>query len=264
MRETYDDTVIVDSVNWTGWMGSPISLLFFLGFIWMLIDAIKREAWLWVVFLILFPPLNTILYFLLVYLRSGGGAVLSLPGSADRRRIRELEQKILHLDNAHHYHELGDLYFRQGKFGAAEQNYRAALDRDPDDEDTEAHLGRALLALDRCAEARGYLENVCLSNPKHDYGDTLIALGECLTRLGETDVARRIWEQAVEHHSYAQPRVRLAEALLEAGGDADLARARQLIDEVLREEKLTPDFQRRQESEWNARARKLGRTLGDA
>jgi hypothetical protein len=207
--------------------------------------------------------LNTVLYFLLVYLRSGGGALFSFPGSAERRRIRELEQKILHLDNAHHYHELADLYFKQGRFGEAEKNYRAALDREPDDEDTEAHLGRTLLALERPGEARGYLENVCVGNPKHDYGDTLIALGECLTRLNEPESARRIWEQAVEHHSYAQPRVRLAEILAASGDAGERDRARGLVEDVLREEKLTPEFQRKQEAEWVAKARKLGRELRD-
>lgn len=249
------------SWDWLRSGGSPLTLLLFLWFIWMLIDAIKREEWLWVVFLILFPPLNTVLYFILVYLRSGGGSVFSLPGSADRRRIRELEQKIRHLDNAHHYHELADLYFKQGRFSEAEKNYRAALDREPDDEETEAHLGRTLLALDRPGEARGYLENVCASNPRHDYGDTLIALGECLTRLNETSSARRIWEQAIEHHSYAQPRVRLAELLSATGDEADRDRACRLVEELLRDEGLSPDYQRRQEAEWINRARRLGRDL---
>jgi hypothetical protein len=255
MRETNSNI----SWDWLWSGGSPLTLLLFLWFIWMLIDAIKREEWLWVVFLVLFPPLNTVLYFFLVYLRSGGGAVLSLPGSADRRRIRELEVKIRHLDNAHHYHELADLYFKQGRFAEAEKNYRAALDREPDDEETEAHLGRTLMALDRPGEARGYLENVCMSNPRHDYGDTLIALGECLTRLGEDASARRIWEQAIEHHSYAQPRIRLAELLLKTEDGAERERARGLIEEVLREDGLSPDYQRRQESEWVRRAQRLGR-----
>lgn len=255
------ETDVGFSWEWGRLGESPFALLFFLWFIWMLIDAIKREAWLWVVFLILFPPLNTILYFLLVYLRSGGGAVFSLPGSADRRRIRELEQKILHLDNAHHYHELADLYFKQGKFGEAEKNYRAALDREPEDEDSEAHLGRTLLALNRPEEARGYLENVCLGNSGHEYGATMIALGECLTQLGETESAMGIWERAVERHSYAHPRVRLAEALMASGDAARRDRARQLLEEVLKEEALTPDYQRRQEAEWVRRARKLKREL---
>lgn len=257
MTETETDI----SWGWQGYVGSPLTLILFLGFIWMFIDAIKREQWLWVVFLILFPPLNTVLYFLLVYLRSGGGAVFSFPGSADRRRIRELEQKILHLDNAHHYHELADLFFKQRKYSEAEKNYRAALDRAPDDEDTEAHLGRTLLALRRPAEARGYLENVCLGNPKHDYGDTLIALGECLTQLGERESAIGIWERAIEHHSFAQPRVRLAETLAESGASGGRARALQLVEGVLNEEALTPEFQRRQELEWIHRARKLAAVI---
>src|SRR5207249_12279823 len=91
-----------------------------------------------------------------------------LPGAHDRRRIKELEAKIHHLDKPYHHFQLGDIYFQQGKLAQAESCYRAALERDPQDIDTRAHLGQSLLRQKRPAEARPLLEGVITESPKHD------------------------------------------------------------------------------------------------
>ena len=67
-----------------------------------------------------------------------------------------------------------------------------------------------------------------------------------------------IWEQVVSQHSYARARTQLAE-LLAAKGHA--ARARQLAEEVIAEDKHTPKYQRRQEKPWVSRAKKLMKVL---
>lgn len=117
------------------------------------------------------------------------------------------------------------------------------------------------MAQKRHGEAKERLEDVCMEDPKHEYGRSLIALGECMTELGELDSAIDLWEQAIKQNSYAQPRIRLAEALLRDGSEEKKIRARQLVEDVLREETLTPEFQRKQEAEWVNRARKLSKML---
>ena len=54
-----------------------------------------------------------------------------LPGAQSRKRIKELQAQIHHLDNAYHHFQLGDVYFQRGKLAEAEKCYRAALERDP-------------------------------------------------------------------------------------------------------------------------------------
>src|SRR5581483_874937 len=152
-----------------------------------------------------------------------------LPGATDRRRIKELQAKIHHLDKAHHHLQLGDIYFQQGKLEKAETCYRAALERfgnshpgvtgpndppDADEVDTRAHLGQCLLRRKRPAEARPLLEGVIAVNPKHDYGHTMMALAETLTALGETDAALGLWKQVTENHTYPRAKVQLAELYL--------------------------------------------------
>lgn len=227
--------------------------------LWMLIDAVRKREWMWVVFLILFPGFAGFWYFFYVYRASPSATQgFELPGAHDRRRIRELQAQIHHLDKPHHYFQLGDIYFQQGKLDKAEACYRSALERDPQDIDIRAHLGQCLLRQKRPAEALPLLEAVCAESPKHDYGYSLMALAETLSALGEIDSAIAVWQRVTENHSYPRARVQLAELYLQKS-QQDLARAE--VQEVLADAPHAPAFQRKRERVWVRRAKKLARRL---
>jgi hypothetical protein len=227
--------------------------------LWMLIDAIRRKEWMWIFFILVFPVFGTFWYFFQVYRGSPTATRgFELPGAYDRRRIKELQAQIHHLDKAHHYSQLGDIYFQQGNLAQAEACYRSALERDPQDIDTRAHLGQCLLRGKRPAEARPLLEAVTTENPKHDYGHSLMALAETLGALGETDAAIAVWQRVTENHSYPRARVQLAELFL-AKNLPDQARAE--VNEVLADAPHAPAFQRKRERVWINRARKLARQI---
>jgi len=234
-------------------------LLVFAFQIWMFIDAIRRQEWLWAVFIFIGWGITALLYFFFVYRASVPATRgFELPGAHDRRRIRELQAQIHHLDKAHHYSQLGDIYFQQGKLEKAETCYRAALQRDPQDIDTRAHFGQCLLRQKRAAEARPLLEGVVAENPRHDYGYTMMALAETLTVLGETDAALKIWQQVTAEHSYARAKVQLAELYL-AKNQPDLARPE--LNDVLGDDVHAPAFQRKRDRIWIGRAKSLMRKL---
>lgn len=200
------------------------------------------------------------MYFFWVYRGSPSATRgFELPGAHSRRRIKELQAQIHHLDKAHHHSQLGDIYFQQGKLDQAEACYRAALEREAQDIDTRAHLGQCLLRQKRAAEARPLLEGVCAEDPKHDYGHSLMALAETLTALGETDAALGIWQQVTASHSYPRARVQLAELHLKKN-QPDLARAE--LREVMADDAHAPAFQRRRDRVWVKRARTLARQVG--
>src|SRR5688572_2137058 len=167
---------------------SPVFLLGTIFQVWMLIDAVRRREWVWALFIAVFSVFAAFWYFFSVY-RSSPLATrgFELPGAHDRRRIKELQAQIHHLDKPHHYSQLGDIYFQQGKLDKAEGCYRASLERDPNDIDTRAHLGQCLLRLQRPDEARPLLESVIAANPKHDYGHSLMAYAETLAAKGEVE-----------------------------------------------------------------------------
>jgi len=238
---------------------SPASFLFGAFGLWMLVDALRRREWLWALF-IACTGFGAIWYFFNVY-RGSPEAMrgFELPGAHSRRRIKELQAQIHHLDKAHHHFQLGDIYFQRGKLDQAEACYRAAIERDPQDIDIRAHLGQCLLRLKRPGEARPLLEEVCKENPKHDYGYSLMALAETVAALNETDRAVAIWEQVLEQHSYARARFQLAE-LYAAQGKTDLAQRQ--LDELLADDVHAPDFQRKRDRVWVRRAKRLKRKLG--
>ena len=239
---------------------NPLLLLALAFQVWMFVDAVRRQEWLWAVFIFFFSIFSALIYFFLVYRAAAPAATrgFELPGAHDRKRIKELQAQIHHLDKAHHHSQLGDIYFQQGKLSQAEGCYRAALDRDPEEEDTRAHLGQCLLRQKRAAEAKPLLEGVVAQNPAHDYGHTLMALAETQAALGETEQALRTWKQVTENHSYARARVQLAE-LLAATGHPDLAAAE--LREVIEEDAYAPAFQRRKDRVWIRRAKALLRRL---
>jgi hypothetical protein len=252
-------SLLTDVTHWNYLISSPILLLAAAFSIWMFIDAIRRREWLWAVFIFIFPLLNAVLYFFLVY-RAAAPATrgFELPGAHDRRRIRKLQGQIHHLDKAHHHSQLGDIYFQQGKLDKAEACYRAALEREPQDIDTRAHLGQCLLRKKRAAEARPLLEGVVAENPKHDYGFTMMALAETLTALGEKDSALQMWQQVTAEHSYARAKVQLAELYL-AKNQPELARTE--LKDVVADDIHAPAFQRKRDRVWVQRAKSLMRKL---
>lgn len=238
----------------------PLALLALAFQIWMLVDALRRREWLWAALIAIGFLLSALLYYLAVYRNAQSGLRgFELPGQHDRRRIKELEAQIHHLDKAHHHSQLGDILFQQGKLQRAEACYRAALEREPDDDDTLAHLGQCLLRQKRPAEARPLLERVIARDPEHDYGHTMMALAETLQAVGEADAALGFWRQVTEQHSYARARVQLAELLLARGENAE---ARRVLTEVLEDDPHTPAFQRQRDRSWVRRAKGLLRRLG--
>src|SRR5579862_209114 len=140
-----------------GLLSLPFFGLVFLFQVWMCIDAIRRREWIWAAAIWFMPLMMAVMYYVYVYRASSSSQGFELPGSAKRKRIKELEAQIHHIDNAVHHFQLGDVYFRQGKFDKAEACYRAALERDPTDIDARAHLGQCLARLKRPAEAKPLL-----------------------------------------------------------------------------------------------------------
>ncbi len=228
--------------------------------IWMLIDAVRRGEWVWAVFILIGSGISALFYYFLVY-RGGSMSTrgFELPGAVDRRRIKQLQAQIHHLDKAHHYYELGNIYFQQGKLQKAEEAYRASIERDPQDIDTRAHLGQCLLRANRPAEARPLLEGVVAENPKHEYGYSQMALAETLMALGEMDGAFTLWKRVTENHSYPRAKVQLAEIYI-ARNQPDLARNE--LRDVIADDIHAPTFQRRRDRVWIKRARTLLKKTG--
>ena len=240
-------------------LSNPLTWVILVFQVWMFIDAIRRQEWIWAACIFFFSILSAVFYFFMVYRQAGpaGGSGLrgfELPGAGERRRIKELEGRIHHLDKARDHLDLADIYFSQGKLAKAEASYRASLERDPSDVDAVAHLGQCLLRQNRAAEARPLLEQVVTGDPRHDYGHTLMALAEAQTALGDKAAAFQSWQRVLANHGYARAKVQFAELLIERG---DKPAARRELSEVIEDDQHAPKFQRQREKVWVSRAKSL-------
>ena len=243
------------------WLAQPYMILVFAFQIWMLIDAVRRQEWLWAFWIFVGFGFGAVIYYFYYYRGSGGSlsSGFELPGAGSRQRIKELEAQIYHLDKALHHFQLGDVYFRRNKFARAEQCYRAALERETGDIDARAHLGQSLLRQKRPQEAKPILQQVCLENQKHDYGHSMMAYAETLMALGENDDATAVWQMVLQNNNYARARVQLAE-LYSANQKKDLARTE--LKEVLADDLHAPKFQRKRDRVWVNHAKSLLRKIG--
>ena len=229
---------------------------------WMFVHALRNGEYVWAVIIFIFSIFSSALYYFLVYRPSGGTgnpmAGFELPGAADRRRIKQLEADIHHLDKAHMHLQLADIYFSQGKLEQAEASYRAAYERDPRDEDVRAHLGNCLERRSKDAEALPLLEGVCAANPRHDYGYTLMTLAETQASLGQVDRALATWRQVLSMYGYPRARVQFAELLIK---QKDYAEARKVLEEVIHDAPYATKFERKREKVWFNRAKSAMRSL---
>ena len=239
---------------------NPVTWLLVAFQLWMLVDAIRREEWIWAVCIFFFTTISALLYYFMVYRQlgaaAGGGLTrgFELPGAKERRRIRELQGRIHHLDKARDHLDLADIYFSRGRLKDAEASYRASLERDGEDLDAVAHLGQCLLRQSRPSEARPLLERVVHADPRHDYGHTLMALAETQTALGDTAGAFATWQRVLENHGYARARVQFAELLIQRG---EGLRARTELNELISDDLHAPRFQRSRDKTWIRKARAL-------
>jgi FimV-like protein len=239
---------------------NPVFLVLFLFNTWMFIDAIRQREYMWAAFIFVFPVINAILYYFWIYRASRplNAPTFELPGAGQRRRIKELQAQIHHLDKAHHHSQLADIYFAQGKLADAEKEYLLSLERDSEDVDTIAHYGQCLLRLGRPNEAKPVLEKVVKDNPQHEYGNSLMMYAETLGALGEKDAAIQAWRQVLEHHGYARAKVNLAKLLIERG---DKEGARRELQEVIADAGHGPAFQRKREKGWAKEAARSLKTI---
>jgi len=244
-------------------LGATIfAVLVFLFTAWMFVHAIRNGEYIWAVFIFFFSGFSALLYFFMVYRASGGSgnplAGFELPGAADRRQIKRLQADIHHLDKPHMHLQLADIYFSQGKLDQAEESYRAAYARDPNDEDIRAHLGNCLARRDKPQEALPLLQAVCAQNPKHDYGYTLMTLAETQAASGQIDAALATWRQVLSLYAYPRARVQYADLLIQK---KDYAEARKSLEEVINDAPYVTKFQRKREKVWFDRAKSSLRSI---
>jgi len=165
--------------------------------LWMCMDCIqRREHFVWIIIIILLPPVGAVAYFFAIKNRANSGASTAggtiIPfGKLEKKEIEteetlQLKELIGKYQKAYHYEKLGQVYVEQNKYESAIANFEEAIQRDPEMLEARYGLAKCLHGLERYDEASTVLEKLTSLDKKYDYGNAIFGLAECY-RLGGND-----------------------------------------------------------------------------
>jgi len=120
-------------------------------------------------------------------------AKLYLTAGRDQKAEAMYKELLQYKDDASFYGNLGLAYYRQGKFEDACEAYQAALNRDENNPDRLASLGRACIATQRFADAIALLEKATLRLSRDI--KLLLLLAECYLQIKDRSKAQETYQR---------------------------------------------------------------------
>jgi len=236
-------------------------ILYFLFWIWMLVDCIRKDPdrflWFWVIFI--FQPFGAILYFFVRWLPTNR---FQLPEFARplfrQRRLNELETAALQIGNAYQFVRWGDALKEAGIYQKSLDAYQRALTKEPDN--LQALWGAAQIEMKfkQFEIAQQRCQQILEADPEYKFGD--VSLLYCKT-ICELDTPEQAREQLVIHTKrWRQPEAlyMLARLEVEAG---DHRAARTTLQGMLLDINGSPRGIARKFVRWKSKARRLLKRL---
>ena len=242
------------------WLMSLLALLATAFTIWMLIDCLRNgREYYWCCIILMTGGLGALVYFFLYKWEGSSLENLLFKQRNLRQRVRELEAKIHHLDKADHYADLADIYRKEAKWDEARELYEEALERDSELFDARVHLGYVLLAQGDAKKAWGCFEPALKTKPDFDHGELSWQAARCQVALCNLTIARKLYEQLLAAHTYAEAHLEYAELLEKTGNQkASIEALQRLVADAAH----APRFQQRRERRWTKQAENMLKAKG--
>lgn len=226
--------------------------------LWMIVDAIRRRAeFYWLVILVLFAPIGSIIYFLVVKARDYDFRTLSrrpdAPASAPPlvglARERPSADRLRYADQLE----------RAERYDEALPVYESVLAREPDNLGALHGAARCDLGQDRPAAAAERLERVMeLDSSFRDYSAAL-DYAEALSQAGNPGDAVELLEGLVNVSARLNHLIALAHYQTLAG---KRAAARDTLERALHDYHAASRFEQSRSRRWADRAQTMLQTLG--
>src|SRR5262245_10384481 len=150
--------------------------------------------WLWII--LIGGGLGALVYIVAEVVPDVGLLRGPLKAFPRRRRIRALEAAIIDNPAVGNREELADLYLEEGKFERARELYNSVISPRTDSIDPFYRRGIAAIGLDDFPAAAADLELVIAKDPKYDLHRALGLLAHAHARLGHTERADVLFQQA--------------------------------------------------------------------
>jgi hypothetical protein len=173
------------------------------------------------------------------------------------RRIRALEAAIIDNPAVGNREELADLYLEAGNFQRARELYDSVISPCTESIDPLYRRAIAAIGLADFAAAAADLELVVAKDPKYDLRRALGLLAHAHARLGHTERADALFQQATGISTLSETYYNYASFLLSQGHQND---ARMWAQRILDKKPTMPAYLRRIERPWFRKAKALLRS----
>ncbi|WP_013627259.1 tetratricopeptide repeat protein [Rubinisphaera brasiliensis] len=234
----------------------------YLGFlVWMLIDCYRREPdrGIWMLVMFLLQPLGVIAYFFARFLPRGHAPGMNkLKSKFQTGDVKRLQIAAAQIGNAYHWIQYADRLSELSRWSQAEDAYRKALDREPDNLQAQWGLAQCLDKQQRYAESLELTESILAQDASYKFGDVSLAKGRLLGKLER-------WEPARDHLAQHVLRWRQPEGLYWLAtaekqlGETDAARTH--LQELIMDIEASPPAIARKQSGWKRKAKSLLKSL---
>ena len=187
--------------------------------------------------------------------------VRSLGESMNSRRSfrRQLEASMINPRDADAHFQLGLIYEQRRQYDDAEASFRRAVAIEPEEADAQLHLGRALRAQGRAAEALPHMQAAVQADPRVNRNEGWRDLGATLLDLGRPDEALPPLERYTNAREYDPEGLFYYGSTLRALGRT--AEARQAFEQALAAVQTAPKYRRGQLRRWTTEAKSALKTL---
>jgi hypothetical protein len=183
----------------------------------------------------------------------------SLGGVSRRRRMRELEIRILDNPAVGNLEELADLYLEEEQFARARQLYdKVIASGRADSIDPYYRRGLAALGSNDFTAALSDLEMVVSKDPKYDFHRAIGLLGHAHSKVGDPERADRLFRDATAISTLSETYYNYA---LFLAAHERPSEAREWAQRVLAKKPTMPRYLRRRERPWFRKANALLKQL---
>lgn len=240
-----------------GFIGDVFWFLYFLFWVWMLIDCIRKDPdrflWFWVI--LIFQPFGALIYFFIRWLPTNQ---FQLPEFArplfHQRRINELETAALQIGNAYQFVRWGDALKEAGIQQKSLDAYLQALKKEPDNLQALWGAAQIEMQLKKYESAKNRCHIILGVDPEYKFGDVSLLYCKTICKLDSPEEART---HLIKHTKrWRQPEAMFMLATLEAEA-GDHQAARKTLQGMLLDINGSPRGIARKFVRWKSKARRL-------
>jgi hypothetical protein len=236
-----------------------VSFLYYIGigfWIWMIVDAIRRKAPFYWFLILVFVPFGSVIYFALVKVRDYdfGKLAGAVPTPELAGELEKLEQAAAESPSVVNKLALADALGSRERYEQAIPIYREVLARNSEDKQALHGIARSLLSSGNPAQATEHYEQLLTLDRSYNDYEAALDYAEALWQAGRPEETIELLSGMASVSRYINHRLALAHYLSAHG---DKPRARAVLDEALTEYEQSPEFVKRRDKSWAARARKM-------